>query len=590
MIVQHTFRRRIFTNFFVVFSIFILSVLIYQYDREKSYRISQLENTLDNISEVTHRYIEHKNIFESGDFHLMDTLKCLLPIENTRLTLLDPSGKVLYDSFVDDAQHLENHLNRPEVQKALLTGKGSSIRVSSTTNQKFYYYAKNCSKYIIRTAVVYDVDIARFLKTGSVFLFFVGFLFILMWVLLHFTTRRLSDFIVKLKDFALKAGQNEDISKMDGNFQDNELGVIRKQIIQIYDRLKTAKDELISEREKLYSHLQVLDEGISIFSSEKQKILANSHFIQFINVISEKSTISAEHLFTIPEFTKVLEFVDRYREGEILLSTKELPQIEYTIEKNEKYFQVRCIVFIDRSFEVVISDITRLEKRRLLKQQLTSNIAHELKTPLASIKGYLETLLTNRNVPADKQTYFLEKAFAQSERLTDLLNDISLINNIEDAGGLFEFKPVSIHAVVNEVVENLKFRLTEKNMTYSIDVDTDVLVNGNESLLFSVFQNLFENSINYAGNNSAISIRKYLEDDNFYYFQYADTGAGIPEEHLTRIFERFYRVDYGRSRENGGTGLGLSIVKNAIVLHKGEISVRNKPEGGLEFLFSLSKR
>lgn len=590
MIVQHTFRRRIFTNFFVVFSIFILSVLVYQYDREKSYRISQLENTLDNISEVTHRYIEHKKIFESGDFHLMDTLKCLLPIENTRLTLLDLSGKVLYDSFVGDAQHLENHLNRPEVQKALSAGEGSSIRVSSTTNQKFYYYAKNYSKYMIRTAVVYNVDIARFLKTGSVFLFFVGFLFILMWALLHFTTRRLSDFIVKLKDFALKAGQNEDISKMDSNFQDNELGVIRKQIIQIYDRLKTAKDELISEREKLYSHLQVLDEGISIFSVEKQKILANSHFIQFINVISEKSTISAEHIFAIPEFSRVLEFVDRYHEGEILSSTKELPQMEYTIEKNEKYFQVRCIIFVDRSFEVVISDITRLEKRRLLKQQLTSNIAHELKTPLASIKGYLETLLTNRNVPADKQTYFLEKAFAQSERLTDLLNDISLINNIEDAGGLFEFKPVVIHSVINEVVENLKFRLTEKNMTYSIDVDPDVLVNGNESLLFSVFQNLFENSINYAGDGAAISIRKYLEDDNFYYFQYADTGAGIAEEHLTRIFERFYRVDYGRSRENGGTGLGLSIVKNAIVLHKGEISVRNKPEGGLQFLFSLSKR
>jgi len=590
VIVQHTFRRRIFTNFFVVFSIFILSVLVYQYDREKSYRISQLENTLDNISEVTHRYIEHKKIFESGDFHLMDTLKCLLPIENTRLTLLDLSGKVLYDSFVGDAQHLENHLNRPEVQKALSAGEGSSIRVSSTTNQKFYYYAKNYSKYMIRTAVVYNVDIARFLKTGSVFLFFVGFLFILMWALLHFTTRRLSDFIVKLKDFALKAGQNEDISKMDSNFQDNELGVIRKQIIQIYDRLKTAKDELISEREKLYSHLQVLDEGISIFSVEKQKILANSHFIQFINVISEKSTISAEHIFAIPEFSRVLEFVDRYHEGEILSSTKELPQMEYTIEKNEKYFQVRCIIFVDRSFEVVISDITRLEKRRLLKQQLTSNIAHELKTPLASIKGYLETLLTNRNVPADKQTYFLEKAFAQSERLTDLLNDISLINNIEDAGGLFEFKPVVIHSVINEVVENLKFRLTEKNMTYSIDVDPDVLVNGNESLLFSVFQNLFENSINYAGDGAAISIRKYLEDDNFYYFQYADTGAGIAEEHLTRIFERFYRVDYGRSRENGGTGLGLSIVKNAIVLHKGEISVRNKPEGGLQFLFSLSKR
>lgn len=590
MIVQRTFRRRIFINFFVVFSIFTLAVLGYQYDREKSYRTGQLENTLDNISEVTHRYIEHKQIFESGDFKSLDTLKTLLPIENTRLTVMDMTGKVVYDSFVNDVQSVENHLKRPEVQKALYSGHGSAIRLSATTNQKFYYYAKNCKKYFVRTAAVYNIDIVKFLKTERVFLAFVVFLFLLMWLLLHFTTHRLSEFIVKLKDFALKAGQNEDISKMDSNFQDNELGVIRKQIVQIYDNLKRAKDELTSEKEKLYGHLQVIKEGISIFSPEKQKILANSHFIQFINMISDKSTISAEHLFSIPEFSKIVEFVDQYRDKDIQTQNKELPQIEYTIEKSEKFFHIRCIIFVDKSFEVLISDVTRPEKQRLLKQQLTSNIAHELKTPLASIKGYLETLLNNPGIQPDKQIYFLGKAYAQSERLTDLLNDISLLNNIEDAGGLFEFKPVIIKPVVRDVIENLKNRLTEKNMECSMNIDSEVIVNGNESLLFSIFQNLLENSINYAGNNSKISIRKYLEDDKFYYFQYSDTGNGIPEEHLPRIFERFYRVDYGRSRETGGTGLGLSIVKNAVLLHKGEISVRNKPEGGLEFLFSLSKK
>jgi len=400
----------------------------------------------------------------------------------------------------------------------------------------------------------------------------------------------LSEFITKLKDFALKAGQNEDISKMDINFKDDELGVIRRQIIQIYDNLKTAKDELTSEKEKLYGHLQVLKEGISIFSPEKQKILANSHFIQFINMISDRSTISAEHIFSIPEFNKIVEFVDQVREQENQIPAKELPQLEYTIEKSEKFFQLRCIIFVDKSFEVLISDVTRPEKQRLLKQQLTSNIAHELKTPLSSIKGYLETLINNQSIPVDKQRYFLEKAFAQSERLTDLLNDISLLNNIEDAGGLFEFKPVVLQSVIRDVIENLKSRLISKNMECIHDIEKNVVVNGNESLLFSVFQNLVENSINYAGDNTTISIRKYLEDDQFYYFQYTDTGIGILEEHLPRIFERFYRVDYGRSREYGGTGLGLSIVKNAIFLHKGEISVRNKAEGGLEFLFSISKK
>jgi signal transduction histidine kinase len=107
-------------------------------------------------------------------------------------------------------------------------------------------------------------------------------------------------------------------------------------------------------------------------------------------------------------------------------------------------------VFADRSFEILISDISRLEKRRLLKQQLTSNIAHELKTPLASIKGYLETLLHNHRVPEEKKRYFIEKAYGQAERLTELLNDISLLNNIEDAGELFEIKPVAVRTVLTK--------------------------------------------------------------------------------------------------------------------------------------------
>jgi signal transduction histidine kinase len=589
MVVQRTFRKRIFINFFVVFSIFALAVLGYQYDRERSYRTGELESILDNTSEITHRYIEHKKIFESGDFKALDTLKSILPASNTRITVVDMTGKVLYDSFVPDFHNIENHLERPEIQKALKIGKGSSIRLSSTTNQKFYYYAKNCEKYLVRTAAVYNVDIIKFLSTERIFLVFIVFLFLLMWFLLHYTTRRLSDFITKLKDFALKAGLNEDISKMDSNFKDDELGVIRRQIIQIYDNLKTTKDELTSEREKLYGHLQVLKEGISIFSIEKTRILANSHFIQFINLISDKSTISAEYIFTIPEFKKMVEFIDQNKDVDTQSQARELPQMEYTIEKREKYFQVRCIIFPDRSFEVLISDVTRPEKQRIIKQHLTSNIAHELKTPLASIKGYLETILNNQNIPVEKQKYFLEKAFAQSERLTDLLNDISLLNNIEDAGGLFEFKSLSLKPVIRDVVENLKSRLTDKNMDCIIDVDSDVIVNGNESLLFSVFQNLIENSINYAGANTQIAIRKYLEDEKFYFFQFTDSGVGIREEHLPRIFERFYRIDYGRSRETGGTGLGLSIVKNAVVLHKGAISVKSRPEGGLEFLFSLAK-
>ncbi len=220
---------------------------------------------------------------------------------------------------------------------------------------------------------------------------------------------------------------------------------------------------------------------------------------------------------------------------------------------------------------------------------MTSNIAHELKTPLASIKGYLETILNNKNLPKEKLDYFIERAFIQSERLNDLLNDISLLNNIEDAGDLFELKDVHLRPLVMDVIENLESRLNEKNILVQVSIDDRAMVYGNDSLLSSIFQNFIENTINYAGENVNVQIKQYLEDEKFYYLSYSDSGKGIPEKHLARIFERFYRADEGRTREKGGTGLGLSIVKNAVQLHKGEISVRNKPEGGLEFLFSLAK-
>jgi two-component system OmpR family sensor kinase/two-component system phosphate regulon sensor histidine kinase PhoR len=165
-----------------------------------------------------------------------------------------------------------------------------------------------------------------------------------------------------------------------------------------------------------------------------------------------------------------------------------------------------------------------------------------------------------------------------------------LLNNIEDAGELFQFKPTDIKKIIADVYENFANRMDEKNIGFDNGVKTAAFINGNGALLFSIFQNLVENSINYAGRNIEIAIRIYHEDDKYYYFSFSDTGAGIPEEHLPRIFERFYRVDYGRTREAGGTGLGLAIVKNAVHLHKGEISVRNRPGGGVEFLFSLSKK
>ena len=588
MPIQQTFRRKIFYYFIFVFVIFTVAILLFQLHREKKYKTAQLENTLENVTEITHNYVEHYRLLSNNNFRKADTLKFLIPQENIRITIIDKKGVVLYDSFVDDFATMENHLQRPEIQKALFSETGSNIRHSETTNQDFYYYAHNYNSYFVRTAMVYDIEVINFLKANQFFIYFLIVVFLIIWLIINELTRRLSLSITKLKDFAILAGRNKTIDS-DIEFPDNELGEIGTQIVKIYTKLRKAKDNIAQEKERLFNHMSILNEGISFFKPNKDKMLANSHFIQYISIISDTSTISAEHVFNIPEFEKINEFLDEKTSDKTEFQNSELPQLEFTINKNERYFKVLCIIFADKSFEILITDITRPEKRRLLKQQLTSNIAHELKTPLASIKGYLETLMTNQKIDKEKQQYFIERAFLQTERLNLLLNDISLLNNIEDAGELFEIKTVNVKNIVADVIENLENRLSEKNIKCKLNIDNDILVNGNDSLISSIFQNLIENTVNYAGENIKIEIANYMEDKKFHYFSFSDSGVGIPEEHLHRIFERFYRVDSGRTREMGGTGLGLSIVKNAILLHKGKISARNRPNGGIEFLFSIAK-
>ena len=242
----------------------------------------------------------------------------------------------------------------------------------------------------------------------------------------------------------------------------------------------------------------------------------------------------------------------------------------------------------DRDREHALALHEEQEKIRI-KKQLTNNINHELKTPVAAIQGYLETLLANPSLDAGRRTEFLEKSCAQIERLRRLLADVATITRMDEASQVIRKEPVIVNDLIAEVAEEMALKPAEQRLRVNVDFPERVEVVGNPALLSSIFRNLADNAAAYSGGRD-IYIRLLDNSPEACTILFADNGIGVAEEHLPHLFERFYRIDKGRSRKLGGTGLGLSIVKNAVMIHGGTISARNRERGGLEFRFTLRKR
>ncbi len=225
-----------------------------------------------------------------------------------------------------------------------------------------------------------------------------------------------------------------------------------------------------------------------------------------------------------------------------------------------------------------------------LKKQMTTNIAHELRTPVTSIRGYLETLIACPDMAPEKKQDFIEKAYNQTLRLTELITDMSLISKLEEKSSKFQKEDIDIYSISNEVFEEFRDRIASQRVKVENMLEPGTVLTGNKTLVYTIIRNLVENSLKYAGEDITIHLECYSKIEKFCYLTYYDTGAGVPQEHLDQIFERFYRIEEGRTRDVGGSGLGLSIVKNAVKFHGGDIRAINRQWGGLQFFFSLLRQ
>lgn len=540
-----------------------------------------MKQELHAYSNIIASYIIKNNVANNGNFR-PDSIIALFP-HDIRITVIAGGGKVIFDNNVSNEQKMDNHIERPEVANARINGNGGNIRLSKTTGLKYYYYAVNYGKFFVRTALPYKIS-ASMINPDMVMSYLILLLFFGGLISILYVTDRFGKSITLLKDFIISA-ERGNIKEI--KFPESDLGEIGEKIILLFKQLEGHKNKLKMEQDKLIRHFHYSEEGICIFDPKHIKNYANSHFVQYVNTILDKPCLDMDNILEEDEFKDVRIFLKRNIDAGSDL--KKNPVYEAKISKSGQHFAIRLLIFPDKSYEMILNNISSNEKNRLLKQEMTNNIAHELKTPVSSIRGYVETMLEQDNIEPEKRHFFLNRTYTQVIRLSDLIRDIALITKTEEAPDMFENENISIRDIIDEVVGDISKEVKAHNISLNNNVSETVILEGNKTLLYSIFRNLIDNSINYAGDNIEINIAEYSSDSEYYYFRFYDTGMGISEEHLSKIFNRFYRISEGRSRKTGGSGLGLSIVRNAILFHKGSITAKNRPEGGLEFIFSLKK-
>lgn len=583
-----SFSQYLFFSVTAIYCVFVAGFLYYQYHREKQHKVELLNSTLTVFNVDLYDHLSD-SAFSVKDY--VERYSRRHHLQELRVTIVDERGNVLFDNDIPSGRTPGNHLDREEIRDALSDGSGYSIKRTSETLGGAFFYSANYfpdKKLFVRSALPYDTNLIDMLNADEGYLWFSFLLSAFLLLVFYNLTARLGAMITQLRQFAYRADQDEAVDTDDlKGLGNNDLWQIYRHIVDIYTRLRKTKDDLFREREKLITHLQISNEGLAIFNAGRDVVLANGLFMQYINLISDRNIGAVEEAFQVKELQPLVEFIRMSRES---FTQGELRQKLLVIDKNGYVFNLSVALFVDNSFEISISDITKQEEQARMKQQITQNIAHELKTPVSSIQGYLETILNNPDLPPEMLRKFIERSFAQSNRLTNLLQDISTLTRMTEAGQMIDVSEVDIAPMIHNIATELALKLEEKQMTVDVNVPKKMIIQGNSSLLYSIFRNLMDNAIAYAGNGSHVNIVCYSEDEESYYFSFSDNGVGVAPQHLGRIFERFYRVDKGRSRKLGGTGLGLAIVKNAVLFHGGNINARPTGTGhGLEFIFTLKK-
>lgn len=560
-------RTKIFG--YTILVIIIISFLqgIFSYEVYKNIYLEENRKQLEAMVSEVERYINNFGI---------QLLYKVYKKNYFRVTIVDNKGVVLYDSEADKNK-MENHSKRPEIVEAnKYPGKICfSMRKSRTLNNFFLYAAKKVEignkPLFIRVSVLLDkIDVIlkkaliQTLKFGLICIVFGMVLTIGISSLLYQPLKGLISLITDgLKKFDIVALKEEE-----------DLKWLSLSFTRLYHLLEEKINEVNILNYRLSALLNSIELGIIFFDNKKRILMFNQQ---------------AEDIFAtkLKNGTSLLECIRIYELFEFLYDENVFEkEFEITINGQNKILKVtKKRVKYDEDKEgmlLVVSDITFIKKLEKIRSDFVANVSHELKTPLTSIKGFVETLKDGAIEDKEIAGKFLNIIEVEVERLVRLINDLLYLSEIENAKIQVTEDEVNVKEVLEECIELLRFKAESKNIKMQLRLDDKLKMRIHKDWLKQIFINLIDNAIVYNKENGEVIIEVERLDEKIT-IRVKDTGIGIPQDEIERIFERFYRVDKGRSRKLGGTGLGLSIVKHIVELYNGKIYVQSEVGKGSEF-------
>ncbi|MDY3927810.1 MAG: ATP-binding protein [Clostridia bacterium] len=509
------------------------------------------EGQLINELKIEAKYIAYT--IENEGLNFFDSFKD----EDKRITLISQDGTVIADTAAN-ADSLDNHLNRSEIQSAIKKGSGTSIRYSNTMTEKTIYYA----------SVLSDGSILRVsAKQYTIITILLGLLqpliliIVLALILSFFMSSKISKSIINpINSINLDDPENNNtydeltpfLSKIAAQQK-----TISKQLEEAYQMQKEFK--LITDN---------MNEGFLVIDNKTNLLSYNSAALKLLKSEDAKGS-SVLTLNRTHDFRNV---VDTVLSGKRIQSNMQCESLTYNLIANPVTNKGNVIGAV-----IIIIDITENAEREALRREFTANVSHELKTPLTSISGFAE-LMKEGGTPPETVIDFSKSIYDESQRLISLVNDIIKISELDEKNIDYTKDSVDLYELSKEIINRLKPEAEKKKITIKLH-GNNATVFGVRKILDEMIYNICDNAIKYNKENGTVDV-SVTSSENKIIFSVQDSGIGIPFSEQNRIFERFYRVDKGRSKAVGGTGLGLSIVKHGAIYHNAEISLDSKLDEG----------